>query len=98
MLTLLKLYDYLIEKMKDQYEDFIHITEKVFRKTIMTNDELYIQHDRSGLDYIEPFTFADFKRLVCLDLFMNNLKLIETETFKGIFTIYFSFKVKSLQV
>ena len=68
--------------MKDLQEDFIYINEKQLKK-ILASDETYMQYDHNELDYIEPNTFSSFKRLICLDLFMNNLKLIEPETFKG---------------
>ncbi len=83
MITLLKLYDYLLEKIKDDHEEFITVTDKQVKK-ILINDDLYMQYDRSDIDYIEPGTFALFKRLLCLDLYANNLRLIEVDTFKGL--------------
>lgn len=63
-------------------EDFISFNEKQIKK-MLANDDLYLQYDHSELNYIEPFTFSHFKRLICLDLFMNNLTIIEADTFKG---------------
>lgn len=80
---LIKLFGYLLDRMKDHHEDFINITEKFLRKTILLTEDMYLQYDRNELDYIEPHTFQTFKRLICLDLFTNNLKLVEAETFKG---------------
>lgn len=83
MISIFKLYDYLLERIKENQEEFITVTEKQVKK-VLINDDLYMQFDRSDLDYIEPSTFALFKRLICLDLFENNLRLIETDTFKGL--------------
>ena len=83
VLTLIKIFGYLLERMKDHYEDFINITEKFLRKNILITEDMYLQYDRNELDYIEPCTFQTFRRLICLDLFINHLKLIEVETFKG---------------
>lgn len=82
IINLLKLYENILEKMIREREDFIHFNEKQIKK-ILSNDELYLQYDHSELNYIEPNTFVQFKRLICLDLFMNNLTIVETDTFKG---------------
>jgi Leucine-rich repeat (LRR) protein len=73
----------LYDKLKNEREEFVYLNDK-FLKKLLIHDELYLQFDRSELDFIEENTFIAHKRLICLDLFMNNLQYIEANTFNGL--------------
>ena len=59
----------------------IQLNEKTFKKIL--SEELAITFDRYELNYIEENTFHLFTKLVCLDLFMNNIHLLNFESFSS---------------